>query len=125
VHQNSSLNTPKEIWEFEMSGDTRGDCKMLLERSGIEGGAFRIAGSFSGMAYDYVGGPGEIDCKFHGKLENRNLDCEFSGWGDMEETVFLKGRFNGILNDMEGAGEWHVSHTRGSSSGKWKMKRTL
>ncbi|PKN65201.1 MAG: hypothetical protein CVU57_11230 [Deltaproteobacteria bacterium HGW-Deltaproteobacteria-15] len=116
-------NATQEVWDFELTGDTRGNCKMLLARTKVQNDLFRIAGSFSGMTYDYVGGPGELDCKFNGKLKNRNLDCEFTGWGDMEEVVFLNGRFTGTLNDEEGSGEWQVTHTRGSSAGTWKMKR--
>lgn len=121
---NNTSNTSKEVFEFEMSGDTRGNCKMILEKTMAEGDAVRVAGTFSGMVYDYVGGPGELDCKFEGKLYRDNIDCQFSGWGDMEEIVFLKGKFSGTLGDTGGAGEWEATHTRGSSAGTWKIKKT-
>jgi len=119
----STLGPGTEVWEFDLKGETQGKLRMLLVRTEIEKGVYSIHGEFSGMAHDHLGGTGMLKCKFEGRITGNNLKADFTGRGDMANSVYLKGILSGTLSDSEGRGEYHVSHEEGRSAGKWNMKR--
>lgn len=123
LEPSEDLSFGAEIWEFETIGDTKGSYKMLLKRTKIAEDTYKIVGSFSGIASDYLGGSGMMDCRFSGKIVDNKLSAEISGYAQMMVAVTLEGDFWGILNDKEGLGEWKTSHAYGRSLGTWKMKR--
>ena len=112
-----------EVWELQINGETKAKYRMLLKRVRVEKDVYSIHGSFSGMADDMIGGRGMVKCKFNGKIERTSLKADFTGYGMMEKSLVLSGKFWGTLSDFNGSGEWRLSHEEGQSKGQWTMKR--
>ena len=112
-----------EVWDMQLTGETVGQLKMLLNRKEIERDVYSIEGEFSGMAIDHIGGGGMVECTYQGKITRNDLKFDFSGTGNMMALVHLRGSFWGTLYDTEGKGKYYLSHEQGSSNGEWRMKR--
>ncbi len=115
--------TEAEIWELQMTGDTRGTLKMALRRIEVGKDTYSIAGKFSGRIRDHESGPGLLRCKLKGKIEHRTLLADFTSYADTASYVRLHGTMKGNLSESQGFGTWSLTHSQGSRAGEWTMKR--
>ena len=118
------IDTKAEIWELQMTGQTKGTLKMVLKPVQTEKDICTIKGEFSGRIKDHLGGIGNVRCKLKGKIEQDNLLADFRGPADMQRTnVFVKGTMRGTVSKFQGSGSYRLRHAIGSSSGKWTIKK--
>jgi hypothetical protein len=118
------VDTEAETWELQLTGHTKGTLKMTLRRGEIQKHICPIAGEFSGRIEDHIGGTGELRCKLEGKIEKNFLRAYITGHADMEkEPVLLSGTMKGTISQSEGLGTYRIAHPRGSSTGKWTLRK--
>jgi len=117
------MDTEAEIWELQLTGETKGKLKMMLKREEIEKDIYSIAGKFSGRIEDHIGGRGKLECKFEGKIEKNTLLADFTGYADMQNAgVSVDGTIKGTISKSQGSGTWSMTHSEGSSAGEWTIK---
>ncbi len=112
-----------EIWELQLAGDMKGKLKMTLKQTKIEEEGYAIAGEFSGRVQDYEAGRGRLKCKLKGKIEKGVFVADFTGYADLAVNVPVHGDVKGTISESQGAGTWGLTHSQGSRTGEWTMKR--
>lgn len=118
------IDTKAEIWELQMTGQTKGTLKMVLKPVQTEKDICSIAGEFSGRIRDHLGGIGKVRCKLKGKIEKDSFLADFTGPADMRMcNVVVRGTMRGTVSKSQGSGTYRLRHARGSSSGKWTIKK--
>ena len=82
VHQEPAdvSNNETVILEIQITGQTTGKLKMMLSREEIQKDIYSVTGRFSGRIIDHVGGPGQLECKFEGKIEKNSIFGSFTGY---------------------------------------------
>lgn len=116
--------TDVEIWDLQLTGDTQGNIRMLLERTEIEKGIYAIAGKLNGKIDDHIGGIGEADYKLEGRIEKDRFKVRFSGYSGMAEgPSHVSGDLTGTVFNSQGSGTWRALHAQGFSAGKYTMKK--
>lgn len=111
-----------EVWEIKFSGQTKGKLELLMKRVEIGEGMYSILGKISGPINDHRAGPGEVDFKFKGKIENKVFSVKLGGHSETAagpSSIF--GKMNGTVEMLQGSGQWAISHALGSSTGKYAM----
>ncbi len=114
-----------EIWELRISGQTRGNLKMIVKRVEIDKDRYSITGKISGAIVDHKAGIGDAAYNFEGKIENNVLKASFGGYSKTSAGIsMVKGRMDGTVEGIRGSGSWSVSHDLGFSSGEYTMSQT-
>lgn len=114
-----------EIWQLELTGQTRGKLQMTLGRIETEKDIYSVTGKISGEINDQIGGSGSADYKLVGKIENDVLTLRFNGHSQMAEgSSSVIGTMRGSISKLQGSGTWKVVHALGSSTGQYTMKKT-
>lgn len=122
----AATHTNTETWEMLITGDTEGKLKMVLARMQTDQDIYSITGKFSGDVNDYMGGFGQCNFEFSGKITSGNITAEFEGFCITSEwDVTPKGYFKGTISSIKGSGTWKMEHDMGFSEGNWNMKRAV
>jgi hypothetical protein len=117
-------NTKVEPWELQLTGETVGTLKMLLERTEVKKGGYAITGKISGAIRDHIGGQGEAGYKLKGKIDNNVLVATLNGHSEMSTGfIFTSGSMRGTVSKSQGSGTWSIRHAGGWSAGEYTMKK--
>lgn len=111
-----------EIWELQLTGQTRGTVEFRLQREKIEKDRYLINGRLFGSVIDHqAGGPSDLRCKLKGKIERNEMMADLTGHLSGTEIGALRvaGKMLGTISESQGSGTWSITHSHGSSVGEW------
>ena len=130
VHKETfgAADIEKEIWELQIMGNAKGNCKMYVWQSKTEKGLYYMKAEFAAEIEEDSFGGGRIQCKLTGTIKNKILSGKTKGMASMnayEEVspVSVSGNCKGTFTESEGSGTWDATHEYGSLKGTWKAKK--
>jgi len=123
-----TADTEKEIWDLQIMGNAKGNCKMYVWQSKAEKDLYYMKAEFSAEIESDSFGGGRIQCKLKGTIKNKILSGKTIGMASMnayEEVspVSVSGKCIGTFTESEGSGTWDATHEYGTLKGTWKAKK--